>query len=71
MQIMGSAHNCEAPRLIVGSGACRHTGQYEPCFRSGVDATAKIYSKLHCSFCRSNTSIVPLLKLNILLYFTV
>ena len=40
---MISAQNCEATRVIVGCCACMNTGQYEPCFLKGVEATAKLY----------------------------
>ena len=67
---MMSAHNCEAPRVIVGNCACIKTGQCEPYFRCRIDATAKTTPKLQRPFSHSNISIVYLSKLNALINFS-
>ena len=64
-----SAHNCQAPSVIVGSCESIKTGQCESCFRCRVEATAKTAPKLQRLFSRCNISIAYLSKLSSFMHF--
>ena len=63
------AHNCQAPRVIVGSCDSIKTGHCESCFRCRVEATTKTAPKLQRLFFRCNISIAYLSKLRSFMHF--
>ena len=66
---MMSAHNCQAPSVIVASCEGIKTGQSESCFRCRVEATAKTAPKFQRLFSRCNISIPYLSILSSFMHF--